>query len=132
MKRLLKFASVGIVATLVHYFTALAAAHLINIHPEISNIIGFMIAFIVSFFGHWRWTFRDHRTRFCRALPAFALVAVSMFFFNATVFRLLLGYTHYRFELLLLFVQALVLLITYTATKYWAFAKQMDIMHQHS
>lgn len=46
MMRLFKFAGVGIVATLVHYFTALAAVYLVNIPPEIANIIGFMIAFI--------------------------------------------------------------------------------------
>ena len=55
-----------------------------------------------------------------------------MFLFNATIFHLLLGYTPFRFEYLLLFVQSLVLAITYTASKYWAFAKKMDIMHENT
>lgn len=125
--RLFKFAGVGIVATLVHYFTALAAVYLVNIPPEIANIIGFMIAFIVSFIGHWRWTFGDHMARFRQALPSFAVVAASMFFVNALFLHLLLRYTYIRFEFLLLLVQALVFMMTFAISKYWAFAKPIVI-----
>ena len=65
--------------------------------------------------------------RFRLALPAFAVVAVSMFFFNALFFHLLLRYTYIRFEFLLLFVQALVFLMTFSFSKYWAFANPMVI-----
>jgi putative flippase GtrA len=130
--RLFKFASVGIAATLVHYISALAAAIYLAMHPEIANIIGFLVAFMVSFMGHWRWTFRDHAARFRQAMPAFALLAMAMFLINALILHILLAHFSFRFELSLFFAQAFIVAITYAASKYWAFAKPLQIKSDQS
>jgi len=126
MTGILRFISVGGLATLTHYFAALMMAHLFRFHPEVANVCGFVIAFTVSFLGHWRWTFRDQQARFHRALPAFALVAAIMFLLNALILHLLLKYAPFRFELALLLAQSMVVVLTYVASKYWAFARPLD------
>lgn len=123
MKGILRFISVGGVATLTHYLVVLSLVYLFALYPELANIFGFLSAFAISFIGHWRWTFREQRACLRFALPAFASVALGMFLLNAVVFHLLLKYASLRFELALFFAQALVVILTYVASKYWAFAK---------
>jgi putative flippase GtrA len=122
MPAFLRFLGVGGLATVTHYLAVLCLVYLLTLHPEAANVIGFLVAFSVSFFGHWRWTFREQQARFHRALPAFAIVAVSMFLLNATLFHLLLEYTSIRFEFCLLIAQSLVLVLTFLVSKYWAFS----------
>ena len=126
MPAFLRFLGVGGLATVTHYLVAVSIVYLMVLNPEVANIIGFLVAFSVSFFGHWLWTFREQQARFNRALPAFAVVAVSMFLLNAMFFHLLLRFTAIRFELCLLFAQSIVLVLTFLVSKYWAFSISGD------
>lgn len=126
MPAFLRFLGVGGFATVTHYLAVLCLVYLLTLQPEAANVIGFLVAFSVSFFGHWRWTFKEQQARFDRALPAFAIVAVCMFLLNATLFHLMLQYTQIRFEISLLFAQSLVLVLTFLASKYWAFGMSVN------
>lgn len=126
MLAFLKFLGVGGLATITHYLAVLCLVYMLTLQPEAANVIGFLVAFTVSFFGHWRWTFKEQQARFHHALPAFAIVAVSMFLLNATLFHLMLRNTQIRFEISLLFAQSLVLVLTFLASKYWAFSMSVN------
>ncbi|MFH7325996.1 GtrA family protein [Desulfurivibrio sp. C05AmB] len=125
MTQVLRFAGVGGIATLLHYGVAVGLVYLLALHPELANVGGFLVAFGVSFLGHWRWTFREQPSRFRFALPAFFVVAGGFFLLNASLFHLLLTRSELRFELALLLVQALIVVLTFLAGKYWAFAGRM-------
>ena len=126
MLAFLKFLGVGGLATITHYLAVLCLVYMLTLQPEAANVIGFLVAFTVSFFGHWRWTFKEQQAPFDRAMPAFAIVAVSMFLINATLFHLMLRNTQIRFEISLLFAQSLVLVLTFLASKYWAFSMSVN------
>ena len=73
------FGIVGGVATLVHYGTAIVAAEYSGIST--ANLIGFLVAFSVSYVGHSRMTFRlapDERDHISR-LPRFLVTAIAGF-----------------------------------------------------
>ena len=126
MTQVLRFAGVGGIATLTHYGVAVGLVYVLALHPELANVGGFLVAFGVSFIGHWCWTFRDQPSRFRFALPAFFLVAGGFFLLNAFLFHLLLARSEMRFELALLMVQALIVVLTFLAGKYWVFAGRLS------
>lgn len=74
--RVLKFGSVGIVATLVHYGIATGFAELGGIGMVTANLIGWVVALLVSWHGHRHFTFS--KTEFGRASPLM-FAAVSVF-----------------------------------------------------
>ena len=58
-KRLMKFASVGVIATLVHSLLYIFFLNFIGLHDQLSNFSGFLFAFLVSYYGQRHWTFYD-------------------------------------------------------------------------
>ena len=57
--RSFKFLSVGLFATFVHALIFLFLLEIFKISGQISNIIGFIFAFIVSYIGQRKWTFSE-------------------------------------------------------------------------
>jgi putative flippase GtrA len=79
---LMRFASVGLVATLVHLAVSGATLGLAAVSAQVANGAGFAVAFCVSYLGHYHFTFRSdraHRT----SLSRFALVAVTGYAMSA-------------------------------------------------
>ncbi|MCU0736216.1 MAG: GtrA family protein, partial [Methylotetracoccus sp.] len=72
--RLVRFAIVGVVATLVHLSVAFALAMWLNWPNQAANLAGFASALMPSFLGHHCWTFRSD-LRYGIAAPRFFLVA---------------------------------------------------------
>ena len=82
MMQVLRFAGIGICATLVHVTVALAVGTALNLSPMSANLAGFTLAFVVSYLGHIKFTFRvatpntSHLRRFL-VLSALSLVLSS-------------------------------------------------------
>ena len=57
--RILKFGVVGLFATLTYYFSALSLREVLyNFSIMVTNLIAYGIAMIVSYVGHYFWTYR--------------------------------------------------------------------------
>lgn len=81
------FGAVGIGATLTHFLTA-SVAVFAGAGLSGANVIGFAVAFLVSYLGHYYLSFRStkaHRAAFWR----FALVALIGFGVNNAVLQLI-------------------------------------------
>lgn len=81
--RMVRFSIVGIVATVVHVSVAIVAIDYAGVSPVIGSVIGFLAAFLVSYVGHFRFTFhvqgqyRDYVLRFgIGSLVSFVLSTV--------------------------------------------------------
>lgn len=72
---LLRFLSVGIVATLVHVSVGLVVVTSFDVALQVANLIAFSSAFLVSFYGHHRVTFASNRP-YRAALPRFVVTAL--------------------------------------------------------
>ncbi len=55
--RVVRFSIVGIVATAVHVSVAIMAVSFAGVSPVVGSVIGFLAAFMISYVGHFRFTF---------------------------------------------------------------------------
>lgn len=85
--QILRFATVGLFATVVHSSVALLFIYTLNVPDQIANATGFSAAFICSFIGHSRFTFKK-RGHFSR----FLLTAIFGFLINASTLYVLSMY----------------------------------------
>jgi putative flippase GtrA len=118
------FIAVGAVASLTHIAVfALLQRIAPQLLPELSNAVGFLVAFAVSFMGH-RWlSFKDAGTSVGQSLLRFIVVAGAGFACNEIVFSGLLRYAQWRPMLAL--VTALVVAAgqTFVLSRWWAFRR---------
>lgn len=120
MNSLLWFGAVGATAAAVHFGIVwwLVGAH--GWWPLAANVAAFCTAFVVSFSGH-RWlTFAALRAPLAQALRRFAAVAVGSFALNELLYALLL-WAGWDYRLALLSVLVAVAVLTYAASRWWAF-----------
>ena len=125
MKRLMgeagmlaRFGGVGAIATLVHLLVA-AIAFIIwpTISPFLANLLAFVVAFQVSFWGHRRFTFRkDGRAH------RFFLLALGGFALNNSVLAALLAISPVEGIFAIIVATFTVPLLMYVAARFWAFA----------
>lgn len=83
--RVLRYALIGVCATLVHAAILWLLVTFADLRPSFATIVGFLAAFSVSYFGHYHFTFHStepHR----RALPRFFAVALSGAVLNWLIF----------------------------------------------
>lgn len=120
--QLLRFVVVGASAALTHWLVAVLAMRVMD--ALLANVVGFAMAFPVSFVGHWRWSFHEQGARWPDALPRFALVACSSFSGNELLFATLLRLTDWPGPLALALTLLLVAAATFVASRSWAFARR--------
>jgi putative flippase GtrA len=124
MQQIAIFIAVGTAAAFTHLAIAAAAVELAGLPPLAANVIGFCIAFLVSFGGHARWTFPLAPERFATARARFFAVAVTSFLLNQAAYAEalhLVGPAYYLPALAA--VIAGVAISTFLLSKLWAFAQ---------
>ena len=91
--------------------------------PEVSNAVGFGVAFVVSFIGHRRFSFADASTGLLQSLWRFGATALAGFVCNEVVFMLL--HRALGWPALVALIAALVVAAvqTFCLGRYWAFKR---------
>lgn len=126
ISELLRFGIVGCSAAAVNIILVILIVEYLHWDPLLANIVGFGLAFFVSFFGHHYWSFGHLNKPVKHALPKFLLVALSGF--AGTEF---LYYIFYKI-MLLHYVTALVLVlfiippVSFLISKLWAFREHEE------
>ncbi len=124
MRQLAIFIAVGSAAALTHLAAVGTIVELSHIHPLAANVIGFCIAFLVSFAGHSRWTFSIAPGQFASARARFFAVACTGFVLNQTAYAEALhifGRDYYLPALAAVLIG--VAASTFLLSKLWAFAQ---------
>lgn len=119
-RQILRFAGVGILATLVHIATALCVETVLGLPPVIANGAGFVVAFAVSFVGHARFTFRvAHPTpRHMRRFLALSLLSLVL----STLITVAASHIGASFMQAMICVGFIVPVASYLGARFWAFA----------
>ncbi|MDF3415490.1 GtrA family protein [Sulfitobacter sp. M57] len=118
--QVIRFAGVGVLATLVHVTAALGAAHIFALGAMTANLAGFCAAFLVSLSGHARYTFRvgapsaRHSRRFL-ALSAVSLALSSAITAVATAAGASLTQA-------MICMALIVPTVSFVGARYWAFS----------
>ena len=125
IRSLFWFGLVGFSAMLVHFLAVTTVFVPIGIAPLNANILGFLIAFGVSYLGHSKLTFKKEtstpRKEKVAEIIKFFGVALTGFFMNQALFFALLSYTSLGLDLSLGITLILVSGSTFILSKFWAF-----------
>lgn len=120
MKEAFRFCLVGLAATLVHL---VAGVTLIDAGwmPAIANLAAFGAVFLVSFAGHFGYTFSARHVLLRRSLQRFVVVAVTGFGINETVLAILVAQKAVVPQIGLVFSTVLAAASTFVLSRIWAF-----------
>ncbi|MBP9722863.1 MAG: GtrA family protein [Gammaproteobacteria bacterium] len=121
IERLTRFGLVGSLAMLVHWLTvALICSY--NIVPAYANILGFIAAFQVSYFGHCYWTFAtDSIISHPKTVSRFFIISSFSFILNQFLYIILLHYTSLNYLVALAIVLLSVSIVTFVTSSMWVF-----------
>ncbi|WP_417518494.1 GtrA family protein [Minwuia sp.] len=113
-----RFGIIGLAATAVHAFVYWVLVQFGGTEANLANLIAFLIAFIVSWSGHSRWTF-GVRSR--AALVRFVGVAVGGYALNALATWAIVDGLGGDPRLPLIFILFVTPAATFVAGRFWAF-----------
>lgn len=123
MRQIAIFIAVGSAAALTHLTVVAVVVEALGLAPLAANVIGFGVAFLVSFAGHARFTFPIAPDRFATARIRFFAVALTGFVINQAAYAEALHLFGERYYLpMLAAVLLCVAASTFVLSKLWAFA----------
>ena len=122
IRRLAWFIVVGCSAAAVHLGTVVLLVSGFGWLPLVANIVAWLVAFCVSFSGHWHLTFPHSGAPMVRAIKRFFLISLTGFAINEAMYAVLLHFTGARwYAVVLFFVLLAVAVMTYLLSSRWAF-----------
>ena len=114
--RIARFGAVGLFATLVHFTVALSMKYLTGTSSVLlMNTCGFLVALVVSFFGHYHFTFSSSQI-YTHAFARFFVVALGAFAASSLCI-VLTSYAHLPDFWRLFFGVLIIPIISYLANK---------------
>ncbi len=120
IRQLFAFGTVGSLAAATHLLIVFLLVER-HMHPLTANVVAFVVAFQISYFGHRYWTFHGTRARHRVAVSRFLLTAVASLAMNEGMFYLLLTLTTMPYLPALALVLVCVTPATFLLGKLWAF-----------
>jgi putative flippase GtrA len=121
VRELAAFTTVGTAAAGVN-LAVVAGSVPFGVSPLLANVLGFSVAFILSFIGHARWSFPAVGRPVGLALRRFAALSVLGFGLNEACYAGALTWTELDYRVALIAVIASIGLLKLLASKHWAFA----------
>ncbi len=132
------FLAVGASAALVHFLVLISIVNFTTVTPAWANVGAFLIAFMVSFFGHFYLTFKQsnrsnennrhnnniksNRSKHLSTLVKWFGSSVIGFIANQSLFVLGLNWFGERYYVLIwLIVTGVITVMTFALGKFWAF-----------
>jgi putative flippase GtrA len=117
------FIAVGCAAAATHWVVAVACVEVLRAAPLIANIVGWLVAFCVSFSGHYRLTFRHQAQAWHVAARRFFCVSAAGFAVNEIAYAWLLRRTTLRYDVLLALILVAIAVLTFLVSRFWAFRR---------
>jgi putative flippase GtrA len=115
------FVAVGCAAAATHWLVVVATVNWLGLAPLLANVIGWLIAFVVSFAGHYQLTFRQQHAPLFKAARRFFAVSALGFGVNELAYAWLLQATPLRYDVLLAIILIGMAFITFILGRFWAF-----------
>lgn len=131
------FLAVGASAALVHFLVLVSIVNFTTATPAWANVGAFLLAFMVSFFGHFYFTFKQseysdksiqhnnnhiHKKKHLPALGKWFSSSAAGFIANQGLFVLGLRWFGEQYYMLIwLLVTGVITVMTFALGKFWAF-----------
>ncbi|WP_353849969.1 GtrA family protein [Accumulibacter sp.] len=120
------FVFVGCAAAATHWLIAVACVAVWHLPPLAANVCGWLVAFLVSFSGHYLLTFRQQRQSLAVACRRFFLVSAAGFLINEVSYACLLSLTDIPYDLLLGGILVAIAVLTFVFSRFWAFRSRAE------
>ncbi len=118
--QLMRFGVIGGLAAVTHYCIAIYLTDQ-QVAAAWANLVAFIIAFWVSYFGHRYFSFDAGDMSHQQTLPRFILVAVFGFILNESLLLLMLHFTKISIALGLPFIIVITAIFTFILSRQFAF-----------
>lgn len=118
------FVATGCAAALTHWLVAVACVREASLAPLVGNLFGWLLAFGVSFLGHYHFTFRAQRGRWAAAAWRFFMVSALGFAINELAYAYFLRTTSIPYDLLLAMILIAMAILTFILGRFWAFRRR--------
>lgn len=118
--QVVRFAVVGVSATLTHVVLVLVQVESGLLEPLAANVVAFSAALFVTYIGNHKWTFGlagAHRRHF----PRFIVIATLGLALNQAIVYLIVKVLQWDYRISLALVVTVVPAITFTLNRGWAF-----------
>jgi putative flippase GtrA len=119
--QIIRFGLVGSLAAVTQLTIVMVLVEFGLLQPLAANILGFMIAFQVSYWGHRHWTFNATNVQHSVAAPRLFLIASSGFIANELFYYIMMTTFHFPYIPALLVVLTILPFITFVTSKFWVF-----------
>lgn len=121
-RRIAWFVLVGCASAGVHLSVVMLLVSGLGWQPLAANVMGWAVAFCVSFSGHWHLTFPRSGASLARAALKFLAISLTGFLINEAMYAVALRLTGARwYAPVLFFVLLAVAVMTYLLSSRWAF-----------
>lgn len=121
LRQLVCFVAVGVAATATHWCLAVFLVETWNLPAAAANLAGWMVAFGVSFAGHYAFTFRHAHADWKRSGWRFFLISAGGFVVNELAYVGFLHTTALPYDLLLALLLVAQAGLTFMVSRFWAF-----------
>jgi len=119
------FLLVGASAATLHMVMFTLALFLFpNLWPEVANLVGFLIAFFVSFFGHRYLSFQYTDLGLTQSFLRFMFTSLAGFITNEIFFMIFLRWASLPLIVAAIGGQIVAALQTFLLSRFWAFKHQ--------
>lgn len=119
--QIMRFGVVGTFAAAIHFSIVVSLVELCRMDPLTANVIAFLFAFQVSYWGHRRWTFRGTTVNHQIAVPRLLIVATFSLVVNQLIFFIFLNVFKLPYMLALFFTLIILPIATFILGKIWIF-----------
>lgn len=121
LSQLIRFGIVGICAAIINMLVVVWLVQKFNVQPLLANIFAFLIAFNISYNGHYYWSFANAKRKYRFFVSRFLVVAIISFVLNEGLFYIFLHLFSWYYVWALLLTLLIVPIFSFVCSKFWAF-----------
>ncbi|KRR14233.1 GtrA family protein [Bradyrhizobium valentinum] len=118
--RLARFFAVGAIATIIHIGVAMIVVAAAGANPTVGAMIGFVAAFMVSYFGHFRFSFAASG-RYRDYLLKFAVSSLASFLLSTAAVWVATAILGIDYKPALIALAIIVPICNYLVNRFWVF-----------
>ena len=115
-----RFGIVGVAATVVHGASLYLFVEWALLNPVVANSCAFLIAVVVSYVGHYRWTF-NATSAHMNTFTKFFILALSGFLLNALIMEVVTNVAGLHYFIGFAIIVLTVPVATFVIGRHWVF-----------
>ena len=121
IQQLMRFGIIGFGVLGAHLLLVMYFVKQWGVHPLNANILSFFFSIQLSYWGHYKWTFKADHISHKSASTRFFVIACGTFILNEIMYAMVLQMTNLPYDVALFMISLLVATSRFFLAKFWAF-----------